>query len=349
MTVARDKFVCRMMALCLLSIASSAMAEDVESPSDSRFQLGTCELPVDPLVNRDDLWWHACAKARYGWETVFVGGAPDENGRVRYADGYLGLHVNRYVSLHGRGLVRHYMPDTELSESLAYEEPDLAVIQFGNPAFHKFRFLTGRMRLPFGIDYAPIMESYRLTEDRSFWDSPKHGAQLTYDNLRDVTLDTAIGTDEFSEHARDLPKDEVRRAISARAATDFPALDGSRLLFSGYWENDGPRKFGFGFVTISRRSDLTQFEWIRLMRAPTLRLAESDQMFRVGYKSAFRNRARWVIQYDDIWRKRRSFIFGHDLELHRHLLMRIGLTFQKQLVDPIDHRYLYLAGLEARL
>src|SRR5690606_26444893 len=142
------------------------------------------------------------------------------------------------------------------------ERPELAVLQLGNPAFHKLRFLVGRLQLPFGIDESRVMESYRLREDRSFWDSPPFAVQMTYDNLRDAVVDVGVASNVPSKKVAEGKRAE-RHALSARSAFDFPALDGSRLLFSGYWEDGGETRVGFGFVTVSRRNDLTQCEWIR--------------------------------------------------------------------------------------
>lgn len=334
--------------LCLMLLNTGVYAQTTVPNDVPAVQLGQCELPVDPLVQRDELWFLTCANARYGWEQVFVGASPDENGKVRFAAGYLGFHLNRYVSFHGRGIARQYLPATEQTEASRVELPEMIVAQLGNPAFHKFRLLAGRMQLPFGVNYSRVMENYRLLEDRDFWQSPPHGVQAIYDNLRDVTVEVGIGTNEYSK--KTIRQERLRRlAASVRSSIDFPALDGSRLIFSGYVEENGSERIGFGFVTVSGRGDLTQFEWVRLRLTPDDDDSRSDQMFRLGYLSNWRNKTRWAFQYDDLWRLRRSVIFGYDLMIHENLTLRNGLSFIKQLSPTEDYRYVFSMGLEAHL
>jgi len=309
---------------------------------------GTCDLPQDPYSNRDELWWISCATGRAGYETNFAIGDPDLNGRVKHANGYLGLHVSRYLSLHGKGMIRESIPDDHTLQANKDARPELGVIGLGSPAFHKMRLLAGFTSLPFGVDESNVVESYQLTEDRSFWGQPTHGAVFTYDNLRDLLFEIGAGSNEWrKDDAVRLPR---TRAIASRLMFDIPALDGTRLLFSGQWQDTGQRRFGFGFVTVSTRSDLTQFEFVRFMPRPTLSAAPARQLFRVGYESAFKDSTRWVVQYDDQWRETRSFIIGRDIRFFEHLEMRLAGWYRRVFTGAEEARQWYLtAGLEARL
>lgn len=325
-----------------------------EAGPQPRLMLGTCELKRDPesAGGRADLTANACFKGNVGSEITFVSGTPEENFWLRYANAYGGLFVTPWLSFQTRGKVRDVQPlGTDTREDLD-RYTDYAAVTLGSPVIHHTRLTAGRIRLPFGIDRTEATETYQAVENRTFWSSPRDGAYVTFDEMRNLRLDLGYATNELVDDTVTDPlvgqKEEIR-AGSARLMVDFSALDGSRLVFSGYGENHGVRRMGAGFVTVSRKSDMTLFEFVRRLTTPGGDQAPFEQLLRLGYVSAYRNDARWVVQFDDERFRFRRGIVAHDVLIWNHFDVRLGVTYHKSEAGDDVRRWYVTTGLEGRL
>jgi hypothetical protein len=341
-----------------MALPGVGRAREVESPvpdptSTPRVQLGTCALADDP--QSAPAGFVACVRANAGAEVVNVSGALRENFWVRHGAAYLGTHFGEWLSLHIRGEARDVVPYADGAEERLDRHLDYGVVQIGNPSLHKLWLTAGRQRLPFGIDQSGAVESYRMRENRRLWSSPEHGVALSLDDQRRLRLDLGYGNDVLSgarrkliaEHVDPLPQET--HAFSARLMLDLSALDGSRLVLSGYGENLGERRMGAGFLTTSRKGDLTQFEFVRLLTTPDGNEAPFEQLLRAGYLGAWRDDARWIVQVDDQRLLERSGLLGVDFRLFDVVTLRLAGAYVKREAGIRHRRWYVTSGLEAQL
>jgi hypothetical protein len=373
----------RLLLVLILASAAARAEAQIDGMHLGPVAFGDCRLAVDPASEegRAGLGVAACVRARAGAEATFVAGTPAENAWIRYAHADGSLHYGEWLSLHARGDLRDRIPLGEEVSGSRYRDTDAALVRFGNPALHRYRLTAGKARLPFGIDDAQVVEHYRAFEDRRFWSSPEHAAWVTLDDRETLQLDFGVATDDWKAKDDDdeadgaataadgvvedgagesgatgeddgsgaNPSDLVARAFAARLSLDFSALDGSRLLFSGYGENTGVRKMGLGFVTVSRKDDLTEFEFVRRLTRPGNEGAPFSQLIRIGYVSAFRSDTRWVVQFDDERHRHRMGTIGQDALAAGHLLFRFAVTYFKSESGDDVRRWYLTSGMEARL
>jgi hypothetical protein len=323
-------------------------------------QTGACELSVDPGDEGAALGFAACLRGETGAEITAVAGAPRENSWLRYAQGDLGLFYGQYLSVQGRGHVRDFLPiehgkgPKRVANNLE-RQTDFAVVQVGNPALTRFWLEAGRLSLPFGLDKSWATQSYQRFASRAFWSSPEYGAALSIDNKVNTRLDIGYAEDPRSMSGRDFPAAaDLRRigsltAASARLSYDMSALDGTRLILSGYGENHGVRKMGFGFVNVSRKGDSTEFEFARRMEEPIGGIVPYEQLLRLAYAGAYRGGSRTVVQFDDERFRFRMGTVGQDYLFGGQCSGRLALTYQKSETGDRMRRWMLTTGLEAKL
>lgn len=366
MSIGRPVIITRFAAGLLMWGGLPARAQ-VE-PDQSPVMFGYCELAADPQTapDRDRLGLLLCLKGNVGAEVTSVSGAPEENSWAKYAKLYGGLFLTEWLALQARGdlLVIEPLGDKVMEDRDL--RTDYASLQIGNPALHMLRLTAGRMRLPFGIDRSAATEHYRSFENRSFWDSPRYGGYLTIDNMVSTTLEVGYGTDQLSNSIRDAEKSEVEgsvneqpegsgaeisknQAASVRFMTDFAALDGSRLILSGYGESEGERRFGAGFLTVSAKDDLTLFEFVRIVPSPFVDDGRFQQLLRLGYIGSWRSDTRWIMQFDDERHVFRRGMLGHDARIYGNFALRLAISYHKSEAGDDLRRWYVTSGLEASL
>lgn len=330
----------RQIAVGLALAASSAGAA---SFNDGHLQLGECALAADPVDAEgiDAIGVSACGRGNAGAETSFVSGAPKENTWLRYAAGTLGVYYGQYFSLQGQAHLRDTLPMSSEGRKNLDRETDVAVVQVGNPALHRLWLQAGHLALPFGLDQSFANESYQSLENSALWSSPPNGAALSLDNKIDTRLDVGYAeTDRSAAH---------KTAVSARLSYDISALDGSRIMLSGYGENHGVRRMGAAFLTVSRKGDTTAFEFVRRVAEPVGGKVPFQQVLRLIYGGAFRNDARWVVQFDDERFRFRMGTVGQDFLFWDHAALRIAGAYQKSESGDGKRRWILTTGLEAQL
>lgn len=348
--------------LILLLLATSVTAPPAAAderptlPEQRLVMVGRCELVADPV---DD--GHrppsvlGCVKGAAGGEVVFVSGTPEENYWLKYGHLYGGLFITEWVSLQARGYARQAVPLGDLGLEERDVDTDYVALKVGNPATHAVRLTAGHVRLPFGVDRSDVVETFKWREDRRFWSSPEHGAYVTLDDHRSLQVDIGYGTDVWTDRAAEVtapvaPVDQpVVQAGSMRVMSDFAALDGSRLVLSGYGQSNGVRRMGMAFVTVSAKEDLTLFEFARRLATPGGQTEPFNQLLRLGYVGAWRGDTRWVVQVDDERARFRRGLVGYDAKVYEHALLRLGVAYQKSETGDGQRRWYVTYGLEARL
>lgn len=327
-----------------------------ESVAEGPLHIGSCELAIDPDAegSSEALGLSACARGSAGAEFTAIAGTPRENYWLSFAKGSLGVFYGPYLSVQTRA---HLRDTTFLGEHAINREreAELAVVQIGNPVLHRFFLQAGRLQLPFGIDKTWAPESYRLYENRNFWSSPKYGAALGIDNKINTRLDIAYAEaprTNTPQSASDDADPRSQRGISAtslRLSYDISALDGSRIVLSGYGENRGVRKMGLGLINVSRRADTTEVEIARRLTETTGTEEPFQQLIRIAYGGAFRGAGRWIVQFDDERFRFRMGTVGEEFRIKNYGLLRVGVVYQKSETGDGKRRWMLTSGLGAQL
>jgi hypothetical protein len=358
-------------------------------PAMPWLRLGDCALENDPTTaaGEEEASGLTCVKGGGGAEVTLVANHPRDNLWLRYARGYAGYHPTTWATLHLRAHYLQLMPlGSDVTAEGRDADLDMAAVELGNVALDQVRLTAGRVTLPFGIDASEANEFYRLREHRPFWSSPEYGAFVTLDDLTDVSLAFGYATDRYaSAHKRRLTEraaglhdprrgrsasdeeadaaadadagaaldDETRpmprEAMSVRLMLDFSALDGSRLVLSGYGESAGMRRLGAGFVTVNRRGDVTHFEWVRRLTTPDGKEDPFEQVLRIAYTSNWRADSRWIVEFDDERFVQRAGTIGGEAMLAPHLVLRLAASYLHAETGTDKAQWALTSGLEARL
>ena len=317
---------------------------------------GECQPSRDPMAGDGPLGLTpaACLQADVGAEAVSNAETSADNLWLDYGNLYGGLFITPWFSAQARGRWRditgfhHGVPEDRALYT------DFAVVQIGSPVLSRFRLTAGRLRLPFGIDNSEAPQFYQALENRLLWHSPDLGGYLTYDDLRRWRFDIGFAENDRSELRRrqDGAADDgvIDRALSIRAMLDISALEGTRLLLSGYAAERGERRFGFGMVNVNHKGDATEFEFVRRLTTPSGRLQPFEQVLRLGYIQAWQGTRRWVIQFDDERLRFRRIVVDFDYQVLSHLTLRTAIGY-RQRSDGISRasRTTLSLGLEAKL
>ena len=331
------------------------------------FHIGDCHLERDPLAHRNEiLWLQTCLQAKVGAEYVYVFSEPEQAQWVGHGDGYLGLHIVPWLSLHGRGRWRDTRPLGDEVVENTNHRTDYALLRVGNPVLHKFVINAGRFRAPYGLDMTVSPESTQQYEDRRFWEFPPDGVAMIWDNLRDLRLEVGYASNEFSRVVVDpddppeyddngqlVTTEEFNSVVAARLSYDVPALDGSRMIFSGAGSQQNERRFGFAFITQGAKEDFTFFEFNRISR--TVDDSPFRQLLRLGYRSAWRHDGRWIVQIDDERFRFRIGTLGHELRFFEHFTAAVSFRLIRPREDsPLlpadrDDQWAIITGLGGRL
>lgn len=339
----------------------SAQKANVGKPdnSGSNLYFDRCELEMDPNVRLDkkDLWFLTCVAANAGSVFSTQYRHSDEGFRLDHARGYLGFHINSFFSIHGQARAqRVYGVGEQATGPQLLQENEMAVMRFGNLVLHKWRMTIGRLQAPFGVGYSKVNWAYKADEAEKFWETPAETVTIAIDSQRDYVIELSASANylAFQKDRADKDDDsekvqkELNVANVVRVSHDIAALDGSRLMLSGYSDKNGEKKFGFGFITVSRRFDLTQFEWVRIL-ASEERSGDFDQILRFGYLGEWQRNERWNFQFDDEHRRYRKAVLGFDKRFYERVDLRLAVSYYDWLMGSGFKRWGYVAGLEVRL
>ncbi len=332
----------------------SAIQSVLPDSMKGRVLLGDCVIPNQYEKTYLDLNSpFLCFKGRTGAEGIF-GIAHREHHRVLYfGEAYAGLHFGKYFSLHIKPIYRRVLAPKAYTIERKDWYNDYFIAQIGNPASSKWRLAFGKMRLPFGFDFNPLMEYYKTLEDRTFWSSPSNGFKVTYDDLRSLQVELGGGLSNNSlsttekNHSSDVFKNDD--AISLRVSTDFPALEGSKLQGSIYTERNGTRRYGLGFLNINRKKDISAFEWVRHFPVTQDERLDFTQLLRLTFQSHPINNGRWLFNYDDERYRYRLGTLGYDYLTSQWLYLRFTVSYLKSEINANDSYWFGATGFHAQI
>jgi hypothetical protein len=317
--------------------------------------LGQCELAEgsEAETSKETRQVAVCLKGKFGGEGVAYAEAPREDIFLDYGAAYAGLFLGPWVSSHILGRWRNQEPIRDHMPRQRILFTDYALLQFGNPVLHRYRMTIGRLRLPFGLDQSEAPEYYQALENRRFWDSPRDGGYLTYDDLRRFRVDIGGAVSDLrSARQRSMQSQgprEFERAVSVRAMLDISALEGTRLVASGYGSIVGQRRFGFGVLNTNRKGDFTNLEFVRLLTTPGGERDPFEQILRAGYTSAWQSIGRWVIQFDDEHLRFRRIVIDYDKIISANLFARFSVGYLHGQDSSRLSRWAFTTGIETKL
>ena len=321
----------------------------------NRLYFSPCVLPENfNTSNLQGFSAFGCLKMRAGAEGAFDF-KKSENHRVLYfGDGGGSVHLGSYTSLSGRFIYRRmFDTKTKTLRERDYYTDHLA-LEMGNAAFSKWRLALGKMRVPFGFDRNPLMEFYKTIEDRVFWQSPMNTTKITYDDLRGFQVDVGIGIADASVSRKSRDRAEERGvreedAASLRTMIDFPALEGSRIMVSLYGERHGTRRYGLGFLNITKNKDLSIFEFVRHFPVVDGEEKLFAQLIRISLQGHFIGNSRWIFNYDDEGFRHRLGTIGYDYRIFEELYLRFAISYLKSEIKDVKSRWFGVTGLNIQL
>jgi len=335
--------------------ASSSMARD-QRFFDGRVVTGSCQMATDP--NKSFMTPFLCLQGTASSEMQFRFASNEENLVLNYLQGYGGLHLHKLASLHaeGRRLKLFNIVDTDAPPIKDEQKTESLFLQIGNPALHKVRLSVGRLAMPFGLNHqpGPMVNTLSISADR-YWLAPRHVARLTIDNQSEAQLEIGVAQNESPiRKARDIAEPESRaessQALSVRFAYDISALDGTRILMSGYGQKDGQRRYGIGLLNRAPRGDLTSFEWAMWRDTPGGRGQRRQQFFRFAFEGGFVTDSRIVFNYETEERDYRLVTLGQDFKVFPFAILRISISYYYPDRDPeLSNRWLATAGVQVIL
>jgi hypothetical protein len=283
-------------------------------------------------------------------EKAFIVGSPIRSpyggtGQVRGS-----FFWNSWLSFHGRAQGQ-FTKFAEKDWDVA-RDTKLLIMQLGNIGDFPFRLVIGRSQLPFGIS-EPILKGWFQTQfKKSYDDSPKNVAYLTWDNKVNFLIDLGVGYDSqifkrpktHSEEQR-----ENKRALSIRFIYDFPILMTTRSLLSFYGQEDGKRRWSLGLITIGDRKEETQIDIIRELSTPDGKEDSFKQKIHFGFKSPIQNASRWSFELDD----EKDFItvgaVYYEFNIFSYLWYTQGIGYRRVNDESPKRGWIFLMGLGTQL
>lgn len=338
-----------------------------KEPQAESLHFGTCAAVLDPSEYQRFVFPSTCINLRSYGSVGYYFNEGRNNYWVGGASGYAGFHLNQMVSFNISGELQRTKPfdgarSTEITSQSIFEL-QTASLQVGNPAIHHWRVDVGRPLIPFGVDASPLIESFRVFENRDFWQTPNYGGVITFDDQREFEMNLAVVSNPVSslgeddENSGDINIQPVYKshgqprndAVILRSMYDISALDGSRLVLSLYGDRLRERRFGFGFVNVSVRNDITHFEIVRRWSDLHGISGSYAQFFRIAYASAFHGNNRYTFELDDERFRYRMGVFGADLLYREWCILRLGLGYRSGIGENFPDRWIASTGVEVKL
>lgn len=359
------KWCCPLVFLLLQFFLLAVLGYSAEQPVDEnrlfpssiadRLFFSPCILPENFTDSKFESFSPiSCLKLRGGAEGSFDFKKSEEHRLLTFGDGGASIHFGKYTSLSGRFIYRR-MIDTK-TKSLQQRDyyTDHVTLEIGNAAFSKWRLALGHMKVPFGFNSNPLMEFYKIVEDDIFWRSPMNSAKLTFDDLRGFQVDLGVGLADSSISRKSRDRAEKlgiteEDAASLRTMIDFPALEGSRIMASLYGERHGTRRYGLGFLNITKKKDISIFEFVRHFPVIDGENKLFSQLIRISLQGHFIGSTRWLFNYDDEGFRHRLGTIGYDYKIFEELYLRFAISYLKSEIKDVKSRWFGVTGLNAQL
>lgn len=316
-------------------LAGSAIGRTppLQSALDGRLHWGSCTLQLDGAEEIPESVWPAvCVKPKVSVQGAFRDDTGTKNLAMLQSRIYYGVHIHRLFSIHGEHVAqRIFALGAEENRATNGAKTEDLFFQVGNVAQDKWRFAGGMLDMPFGLDFRPLIDIYdEMIKTRKFWRFPRYGANLTFDSQVSSQYEVGYATDMINDETAFERQGEksTNEALAVRTMFDVAALDGFRFVFSGYGDRQGERRMGVGLVNIARRGDESVFEYVHLRPQPS-RDGQFDQLFRFGFRSAYRGGMRWIFEYESDRLDYRMGTVGCDLTLPDYGTFSFATSYHK--------------------
>ncbi len=339
---------CRWLCLFLLPWCDTAAATPVESAMGGHLRWGSCRLDRDQRIRdtNDIPWPLLCVRGRANSQLLLKQDAESASVNYNSATLYGGLHVWKFISVHGEGIIEraHELTSANTEHPTSIRTKS-AFVQLGNPALHQLQITAGKLDVPFGVNFRPLPEVFdEWIKNRSYWDGPDYVTMISWDNQRELLFSAGWASS-------DIPRagEPTKRATMARIAYDISPLEGTRLVLSGYGALEGERRIGVAIVSIAPSGEGGVFEWVRSRATPARDQQPEPQLFRLTYRGAMQRRTRWLFEYEDSAREYRLVTLGHDFDLPEHVMFRTAVSHHDAIPDHGDTFWFMTMGLQLQL
>jgi len=320
-----------------------------KSALNDHLHWGACRFKRDPSRENFDAWPALCLRGKANMQWSKASEETEPYWRLDYAKGYAGLHLFRYLSLHGQAEAYKLWDVKESKLIEEKRETDRLYLQLGNVGLDRYRLSAGKMDAPFGLNDQTLMDIYYVTyKNDDFWQTPPYAARLTIDNQTDIQFDFGYAT------GKDSVKEGVilvndRNAYTMRLLVDIPALEGTRFVFSGYRDNHHQKRYGAALLNNSKGAT-TAFEWIRIPPVTPEDPAPFQQLLRLTYFGhRIERKPRFLFEYEDELRVHWLTTMGYDIPMTDYGLLRFAISyFKARRVGDVNH-WRWTGGLQVNL
>ena len=271
---------------------------------------------------------------------------PAQNRReFTYGKGYMGLHLNKILSGHGKATTTKTTVLTTPAGSTIEKHADHFYLHAGNIVATRVRLSLGKITLPFGIQSQQTMESLnKLTKSEAYWPSPELGLKLSYTDLVSGQIDISVSRPNLSE--RNENKSQYG-TYSLRAIKDLSALSGTRLTLSMF-STETEQRLGFGLLNNSPEGSLI-FEWIRISETGKIKDYPSNQLLQISYAQNFKFNKRWIFEYQEELNKHWLTTLGYDLIFMGLFQVRNAVSYFKSQTELQHNHWILNSGIRVDL
>lgn len=350
-------------AISIFILLHAGLTFASEAPGKSSFFFGKCELPFDPVQEREAIAssFFTCTKAK-----AFAGSLYVPSLSALFASEFDVSNSFHYGLNHSLHFDYAYdRIDSQDSSSITEGDRsriESALYQFGNPAFHKFRFNLGIQRPAFGINQYPNLGYELLFNPEFMWLPPKLGVHLIYDSQTDTQVELGWIPNEQIKGSLELPDSW----FTSRFMYDFTLNGTTRSIFSFMMKKTGEKRISLGFVSHGSNRAILQAEWTRIYSTGVLEasknvhrsfqlgkaLADAPyvQFMRLAYEDPPHRTTRTFFEYNLLSFQYRLYSLGFKFQfLSKRLSLRLSLAFKQDITPEKQNRWLLGGGFGMRL
>ncbi|MGE0171328.1 MAG: hypothetical protein AB7T49_01020 [Oligoflexales bacterium] len=322
----------QLLAIFVLVVAQMAAAKP------RRVFFGNCSFSKDPQKGGD--WPAMCFRASAAGYGIRKSETLPLWQKFYHTDGYLGLHLNSSLSIHGSAS-QNITQDTKKHVE---KKTDNLFIQMGNPALHRLRMTIGRFNNTFGINDEPFSEALsHLYKNPSFWETEKYSAKITIDDLATTQLDLGASTPFNDLDKYDSKTNTENFDLLARLIHDSSALGGTRFMASYLERPHLQRRLSLGIITVSPTDATASFEWVRVWDAYSSE--RFNQIMRFVYYDNMKNKQRWLFEYENELERHWMTTVGFDYHPFKYSYIRNSLSYYRSAIDKDLHHWIMTSGI----
>ena len=313
-------------------------------------KLAPCELTKDPKTSPPS--WSLCLRGRSGWWTtqnLHLVEGDSQPPWLSDNSGSAHLLLGSWVMVGLSGYARYSQSRTHPVVRVKDARREYAIVQLGNAAIHRHRFMAGVSPLLFGL-HRNLNSSWTNREtDRQFYGSPVPMAAYVYDNQKDLTAYVSVG------HLADRYSSDVNRKQtpiyggSFRVNYDISALEGTRLESSAYSDTDSHRRVSLALLNVNGKGEKTSLEVVRRWTEYPYDPEDFTQLIRFNWEGIAQSFSKFHAQYDDIPDIERIGIVGINWEALERASLNVMIGYRRDEIDRDRSSWLAVTGIEVAL